>query len=34
MPYIWQFVGAMTVAQAFITFISQSVTLIPKYFMK
>jgi len=34
MPYIWPFVGAMTVALAFITFIPQLVTLVPNYFMK
>ena len=34
MSYIWPFVGAMTVALAFITFIPQLVTLVPNYFMK
>ena len=34
MPYIWPFVGAMTVALAFITFIPQVVTLLPNTFMK
>ncbi len=34
MPYIWPFVGAMTVALVFTTFIPQLVTLIPNYFMK
>jgi TRAP-type C4-dicarboxylate transport system permease large subunit len=34
MPYIWPFVGAMTLALAFITFIPQVVTLLPNMFMK
>jgi C4-dicarboxylate transporter, DctM subunit len=34
MPYVWPFVGAMTIALAFITFIPQFVTVIPHYFMK
>jgi tripartite ATP-independent transporter DctM subunit len=33
-PFIWPFVGAMTVALAFITFIPQVVTLLPNMFMK
>jgi C4-dicarboxylate transporter, DctM subunit len=34
MPYIWPFVGAMTVALAFVTFIPQVVTLLPNMFMR
>jgi tripartite ATP-independent transporter DctM subunit len=34
MPYIWPFVGAMTVALAFVTFVPQLVTFIPNFFMK
>lgn len=34
MPYIWPFVGAMTVALAFTTFVPRLVTLIPNAFMK
>jgi len=34
MPYIWPFVGAMTFALAFITFIPWLVTVLPHTFMK
>jgi TRAP-type C4-dicarboxylate transport system permease large subunit len=34
MPYIWQFVGAMTIALVFITFVPQFVTFLPHIFMK
>jgi tripartite ATP-independent transporter DctM subunit len=33
MPYIWPFVGAMTLALAFITFFPQLVTYLPRTFM-
>ncbi|MFB3816760.1 MAG: TRAP transporter large permease [Candidatus Methylomirabilales bacterium] len=33
MPYVWPFVGAMTVALAFITFFPQIVTFLPRTFM-
>jgi tripartite ATP-independent transporter DctM subunit len=34
MPYIWQFVGAMSVALAVITFLPQFVTFLPRTFMR
>jgi tripartite ATP-independent transporter DctM subunit len=34
MPYIWQFVAAMTVALVFIAFFPQFVTFLPQAFMK
>jgi C4-dicarboxylate transporter, DctM subunit len=34
MPYIWPFVGAMTVALALVTFIPPLVTLLPNLFLK
>jgi tripartite ATP-independent transporter DctM subunit len=34
MPYIWPFVGAMTVALVFITFVPQLTTFIPRVFMR
>jgi len=34
MPYIWPFVGAMTAALIFITFVPQLTTFIPRMFMR
>jgi TRAP-type C4-dicarboxylate transport system permease large subunit len=34
MPFIWPFVGAMTVALTVITFLPQFVTFLPQTFMQ